>query len=73
MTFMVMHLHCHVKASALLPAVSSRKELAEQRRDGLKASLDKHKRMNRALRRDALQADVVEELGGEYLPNLGRN
>ncbi len=50
-----------------------RKELAEQRRDGLKAALAKHKRMNRALRVGRVAPLVVDILNRLSATKLGEH
>jgi hypothetical protein len=58
---------------AVYASFRHRKEFAEQRRDGLKAALAKHKRMNRALRVGRVAPLIVEILNRLAASNLGEH
>lgn len=59
------------ETEAIYASFRQRKELAEHRRDGLKAALVKHKRMNRALRVGRVAPLVVEILNRLAATSLG--
>ncbi len=61
------------ETEAMYASFRQRKELAEQRRDGLKAGLVKHKRMNRALRVGRVAPLIVEILNRLAATNLGEH
>jgi hypothetical protein len=61
------------ETEALFESFRQRKELAEQRRDGLKAALVKHRRMNRALRVGRVAPIIVEILNRLAATNLGEH
>lgn len=58
---------------AIHKSFQQRKELAEQRRDGLRAALAKHKRMNRALRVGRVAPLIVEILNRLAATELGEH
>ncbi len=58
---------------AMYSSFRARKERAEERRDGLKLALLRHKRMNRALRVGRLAPLVVEILGRLAVTNLAEH
>jgi hypothetical protein len=60
-----------VETEAIYTSFRQRKEWAEQRRDGLKASLDKHKRVNRALRVGRVAPLVINILNRLAATDLG--
>lgn len=59
------------ETEAMYASFRRRKALAEERRDGLKAALVKHKRMNRALRVGRVAPLIVEILNRLAATNLG--
>jgi hypothetical protein len=61
------------QTEALYASFHQRKELAEVRRDGLKAALVKHKRMNRALRVGRVAPLIVEILNRLAATSLGEH
>lgn len=61
------------ETEAMFASFRQRKELAEERRDGLKAALAKHKRMNRALRVGRVAPLVVEILNRLAATQLGEH
>lgn len=61
------------ETEAMYASFRQRKELAEERRDGLKAALVKHKRMNRALRVGRVAPLIVEILNRLAATNLGEH
>jgi hypothetical protein len=61
------------ETEAMYASFRQRKELAEQRRDGLKAALVTHKRMNRALRVGRVAPLIVEILNRLAATNLGEH
>jgi len=61
------------ETEAMYARFRQRKELAEERRDGLKAALVKHKRMNRALRVGRVAPLIVEILNRLAATNLGEH
>lgn len=61
------------ETEAMYASFRQRKELAEERRDGLKAALVKHKRMNRALRVGRVAPLIVELLNRLAATNLGEH
>jgi hypothetical protein len=61
------------ETEAMFASFRERKELAEQRRDGLKAGLVKHRRMNRALRVGRAAPLIVEILNRLAATNLGEH
>jgi hypothetical protein len=61
------------ETAAMYASFRQRKELAEERRDGLKAALVKHKRMNRALRVGRVAPLIVEILNRLAATNLGEH
>lgn len=61
------------ETEAMFASFRQRKELAEQRRDGLKAGLVKHRRMNRALRVGRVAPLIVEILNRLAATNLGEH
>lgn len=62
-----------LETEAMYASFRQRKELAEERRDGLKAALVKHKRMNRALRVGRVAPLIVEILNRLAATNLGEH
>lgn len=61
------------ETEAMYASFRQRKELAELRRDGLKASLAKHKRMNRALRVGRVAPIIVDILNRLAVTRLGEH
>ncbi len=61
------------ETEAMYASFRQRKELAEARRDGLKAALVKHRRMNRALRVGRVAPLIVELLNRLASTNLGEH
>ena len=61
------------ETEAMYASFRQRKELAEERRDGLKAALVKHKRMNRALRVGRVAPIIVELLNRLASAKLGEH
>lgn len=61
------------ETEAMYASFRQRKELAELRRDGLKASLSKHKRMNRALRVGRVAPIIVDILNRLAVTKLGEH
>lgn len=61
------------ETEAIYASFRQRKESVEQRRDGLKAALVKHKRMNRALRVGRVAPLIVEILNRLAATNLGEH
>lgn len=62
-----------LETEAMYASFRQRKELAEERRDGLKAALVKHKRMNRALRVGRVAPLIVEILNRLAATKLGEH
>jgi hypothetical protein len=58
---------------AIYEAFRQRKDLAEERRDGLKVALETHRRMNRALRVGRVAPIIVEILNRLAVTNLGEH
>ncbi len=65
--------HRSSETEAMYASFRQRKKLAEERRDGLKAALAKHKRMNRALRVGRVAPLIVEILNRLAATNLGEH